>query len=333
MDELRRVQQELETSSFLSDLGARDRSFGRLALTIALGLLTAAVCIVVLMIVGGIATAFYLASSGQDPAQFMAMVTRVIQDPKHVLSFQETMLVLIFLGVANSLLFLSPVLTASLIAKRPFRAYITASSRFRWKLMLAGVGLFILVLGPVLAVGAWLDPSMPTYPMFRLTETAGQRLAYVLIGILCLFPAAFAEEVLFRGWLLKQIGAFTRNIWVLLLINGALFSLMHAPDIGPSAFLARTIMGAGFCYMVLRLGGLEFATGAHAANNILLLLFIQPLTIVPEPGQPFVPLMAIGALVEAAGYVLITEIVLRWPALREWTSAVVTPRVIQAEAF
>ena len=34
-------------------------------------------------------------------------------------------------------------------------------------------------------------------------------------------------------------------------------------------------MGAGFAYMTLRLGGIEFSTGVHAANNLLIVLFIQ----------------------------------------------------------
>jgi uncharacterized protein len=317
MIDLGQIKQDVENSAFLADVGEGDRRIWRLVATVS-AMMGGVVAILVLIgLLGAVGVAVYLVSGGYGPDDVTAMMLR-FQDPKHVLTYKETMAALLLVGVFNSLMFISAVVIAGLIAKRPFRAYVTAAARFRWRLLLAGIGLFVLVLGPVLAVGAWLDPQMPTYPMFRLTETAGQRLTYALVGILCLFPAAFAEEVLFRGWLLKQVAAFSRNIWVLLAINGVLFALFHWPDIGPSALLARTIMGGGFCYMVLRLGGLEFATGAHAANNILLLLFVQPLTIVPDPEQPFVPLMAVGALVEVTGYVLITEIAVRWKALRDW---------------
>jgi membrane protease YdiL (CAAX protease family) len=93
--------------------------------------------------------------------------------------------------------------------------------------------------------------------------------------------AAAAEEVVFRGWLLKQMGAFTRNPALLIAINGLLFSAIHF-DPNLDAFLVRLAMGVGLAWMTLRLGGIEFAIGAHAANNIVILLFIQPMSLKPD---------------------------------------------------
>ena len=97
------------------------------------------------------------------------------------------------------------------------------------------------------------------------------------------------------------------------------------PDVDINNFVGRGLMAIGFCYMALRTGGIEFSTGAHAANNILLLLFVQASPLArPEP-QPFSPMAAGTTLFAVLGYVLITEIVVRWTPLREWSRSLVEP--------
>ncbi len=69
-------------------------------------------------------------------------------------------------------------------------------------------------------------------------------------------------------------------------------------------------MGAGFAYMTLRLGGIEFSTGVHATNNILIVLFIEPLTLKTAAAPTD---LTTGRIIEdiclIAGYILITEAV------------------------
>jgi len=108
-------------------------------------------------------------------------------------------------------------------------------------------------------------------------------------------------------------------------VNGLLFSAMHLPDLDPTAFVARALMGVGFCYMTLRTGGIEFSTGAHAANNILLILFVQPPPLTVGDPQPFSPTAVAFSLIAVAIYFVIAEIVVRWPALRRWSRAEVEP--------
>ena len=97
-----------------------------------------------------------------------------------------------------------------------------------------------------------------------------------------------------------------------------MFSAAHF-DFSPDAFMTRALMGAGFAYMTLRLGGIEFSTGAHAANNLLIVLFVEPLAL-PATGD--VTNLTSGALLEdvilVAGYVAITESVARISSLRRW---------------
>jgi membrane protease YdiL (CAAX protease family) len=195
------------------------------------------------------------------------------------------------------------------------RSYVTSALRLRWRLLFAGIGLAALAMTPLFLVEIWRSGEPPALPLLTVAPDVAGRATYGLAVLLLLVPAAAAEEVFFRGWMLKQTAAFTRNVTALLVINGVVFSAMHG-DFSPDAFLTRAVMGAGFAYMTLRLGGIEFATGAHAANNILIVLFLQPLTL----KTAVAPDMTAGSTLEdfalALAYVAITEAVVRWTPLR-----------------
>jgi len=99
-----------------------------------------------------------------------------------------------------------------------------------------------------------------------------------------------------------------------------LFSLVHG-EFAPDPFLTRALMGAGFVYMTLRLGGIEFSTGAHAANNILIVLFIQPLTLKAPEATGVSVASTIQELFLFASYVVMAEVTARWTPLRRWSQA------------
>ena len=99
-------------------------------------------------------------------------------------------------------------------------------------------------------------------------------------------------------------------------VNGLVFAIIHF-DPDPGAFLFRAAMGAGLTWMTLRSGGIELAIGAHAANNIIILLLVRPLSLTPEP-QAFNPASLVAAATIAAGYALLAEVVVRWPVITRW---------------
>lgn len=121
-----------------------------------------------------------------------------------------------------------------------------------------------------LAMGSQWDPPIldPQY----LDRT---RLIYVSAIILGLLVAAAAEEAVCRGVLLRLTGLVTRRPLILCLINGIVFSAIHL-DPDPVAFVSRAVSGGVWTWAALRLGGLEFAIGAHLANNLIIALFWQP---------------------------------------------------------
>lgn len=274
----------LSQSAFLADVDAHDRDTARLALTLA----------------GGVVLG-YAAATLVDLA--LRPLPRTLQD-------------LLFGTLANGMLWLTFVALAAVIAHHRLRAYLSAAEHIRWRLMLLGMALAALALAPVAIA------NILTATPQRSLDTAWASIAPdgVLIAVastLLLIPSAAAEELFFRGWLLRQTAAFTRRPLFLIFFTAVIFSVLHR-DFSPDGFLTRVIMGAGFAYMTLRLGGIEFSAGAHAANNIMVVLIVEPLTFgaAGDGMLSIVDLLSDAGM--AAGYVLITEIVVRTPALAHW---------------
>lgn len=125
---------------------------------------------------------------------------------------------------------------------------------------------FYLLMG-----GEWAPPLLsPTYADWT-------RPVFVVASLVGLLGAAAAEEVICRGVLLRLTTQLTRHPVVLCLLNGLLFSALHL-DPDPVAYVARALSGAIWTWAAIRLGGLEFAIGAHLANNLMICLFWQPLS-------------------------------------------------------
>ena len=171
------------------------------------------------------------------------------------------------------------LLSASLVFRRPLRSWITSGPRFRWGLLVLGAGwsaMGILLEG--FAASAITGPGAgdPTPPFFAAGVTLAQQLRFAAFVVPALAAAAAAEEAVFRGYLLQQQAAFTRRLWLAMLLNGLVFAAVHM-EFHPGALAVRTLMGMVFAYSALRLGGLEFAIGAHAANNLVIVFLGQPL--------------------------------------------------------
>ena len=114
-------------------------------------------------------------------------------------------------------------------------------------------------------------------PLFSPTYADWTRPVFVVASVAGLLGAAAAEEVVCRGVLLRLTSQLARHPVVLCLINGLLFSALHL-DPDPVAYVARALSGAIWTWAAIRLGGLEFAIGAHLANNLMICLFWQPLS-------------------------------------------------------
>jgi uncharacterized protein len=202
------------------------------------------------------------------------------------------------------------LLVAAQVFRRPIRSFLTAAPRFRWGQVGLGLAFGLVMVGlGVMLERIWL-PAAEAGPIFRASEAQAARLAYIAAALAMLYLAALAEEALFRGWLLQQVGAWTRSVPVILAVNGLLFSFLHFdPNLG--GFVVRCIMGAGWAWIALRLGGVEFTTGAHLANNFIVSLFVAPPSFVTPAPEAFDPRAVAVELAIVLALVAVVELVLR----------------------
>jgi membrane protease YdiL (CAAX protease family) len=318
----------LRRSAFLADVTARDRDPARIAATViggaCVGLVASVACWILVLVPYTL-----MIGLGREGLLGLGKVALMFKDADaHDLGI--TVLRLVESTATDGAFPLAFVALAATITSRPFLHYVTAARQIRWRLVLVGLGLSFIAMAPLVIASRLSGSGAPPAPILDIAPSVGGRLVYVLAALL-LIPSAAAEELMFRGWLMRQLAAFTRTPGTLIFATALAFSAAHF-DFTPDAFLTRALMGAGFAYMTLRVGGIELSTGAHAANNILFILFIEPLNpTVASQGAGMPAGVLIGDLILAMGYVLIAEAAARYAPLRHW-AGVETAEVTYAAA-
>jgi membrane protease YdiL (CAAX protease family) len=304
------VWRGLGASAFLADVGPRDREPARIAVMIVagacVGLVASVACWILILVPYTLAIGL-----GREGMLGLGKAALRFED-SHFHDVGIILVRLIASTATDGAFPLAFVSLAAVMTSRPFQHYVTAAAHVRWRLLVLGLLLSLVVIAPLLIASDLGAPRPVAPPVMSLAPDLTRRGLYVVAAFL-LVPSAAAEELMFRGWLMHQVAAFTKSPVALVLVTAVAFSAAHL-DFAPDDFLARVVMGAGFAYMALRLGGLELAVGAHAANNILFILFVAPFSLRERaaPGPWF------GDIGLVAGYVLITEAVVRIGPLRRW---------------
>lgn len=123
------------------------------------------------------------------------------------------------------------------------------------------------VTGALAMLSPWLrELAMAYEQMFEaLMYPADPATRLLAITAVVVF-APVCEEVLFRGVLLPLQRAPERSVAAVVLLNGALFSLLH---LNPLSFFALLVVGAFFAHVVVITGSLWPAILAHAALNFV----------------------------------------------------------------
>ena len=104
-------------------------------------------------------------------------------------------------------------------------------------------------------------------------------LILAIIVILLLPIQTSAEEYVFRGYMMQNLGLITRNRWFPLIASSLAFGLLHGanPEIekfGNIVFVFYIGSGLFAGIMTLMDEGMELALGWHAANNMIAALLI-----------------------------------------------------------
>ncbi len=310
------LMEAVKRSRFLADLSPYDRDTWRTVFAVPVGMLAGAVA----GLLGAITATLIslLVVSGLDGAPAAGDLFSVFSDPNLTEpTARQSLFFLAVLAGVNLGAAVGFVFAAGAIHHRRITDYINRGQPVRWRLLLGGLvlvgGVMIAVTGVAAALGESLDP-----PLWKVSPNLVGRALYAAMAIALLILAAAAEELVFRGWLLKQSAAYVRDPIVLMALNGLLFAAIHF-DPNIDAFLVRAAMGAGLTWMALRLGGIELGIGAHAANNAVILLLIRPMTTRPDSPHEFKAGLIASALVVLAGFIGVAELSVRWPALRRWT--------------
>ncbi|MFD6448881.1 CPBP family intramembrane glutamic endopeptidase, partial [Promicromonospora sp. NPDC060204] len=214
--------------------------------------------------------------------------------------------------------------------------------RVRWRLLLGGLGMSLLLLVPLTigtsvllaqlgapdaGAGAAGGPGADDAGLWPLTPASGW-LMLALVVLLTTPLQAAGEEYFFRGWLTQWMGSMLRRRWVAVLVpavvSALLFALAHGTQ-SPWLFADRLVFGLVASLLVWRTGGLEVAVALHAANNLVAFGLavaydgLQDSLLITEvaPSE--------GAV--SIGVTLVTTAVLLWWARRRRPTLVVTDPV------
>jgi membrane protease YdiL (CAAX protease family) len=172
-------------------------------------------------------------------------------------------------GLAAFILLVKP------INNRTFKQTINGTRKIRWSHFLISALLWFVISFVYLFFYLKIRPSN-----FELNNTSISLLYIALISILLIPFQAGYEEVLFRGYLMQGFSALLNYRWFPLVMTSLLFGLMHAfnPEVKEFGFFTMMpqyiVFGLIFGIITILDDGIEASLGAHAANNIFLVIMV-----------------------------------------------------------
>ncbi|MGE5421286.1 MAG: lysostaphin resistance A-like protein [Chloroflexota bacterium] len=159
--------------------------------------------------------------------------------------------------------------------ERTFRVTLTGSSSFRWN------HFFISFIAWIVLSAIYLFAYMKVEPSNFILSNTTISLLFISLIALALIPfQAGLEEVVFRGYLMQGFASLIRYRWFPLIMTSLLFGLMHAfnPEVKEFGFFTMMpqyiAFGLIFGLVAVMDDGIEASIGAHAANNIFLVIMV-----------------------------------------------------------
>ena len=200
---------------------------------------------------------------------------------------------------------------------RGLLSVLTDRSRFDLGRMAGGFLIYGALLVVPFLLYYWTTPSPP---QIHFEATAFLRLLLISAGVLLIQTSA--EEMFFRGYLTQFVASFTASPIFIIGIPSALFMLAHLenPELKEGAGALTFYFGfAVFMSLIaIRDRGLEFAIGAHFANNLVIATLVrtqdsifQTPTLFVLPTGPDEAGPALPGLLAPVAYYFITFLFLR----------------------
>ena len=196
--------------------------------------------------------------------------------------------------------------------RRPFLSLIGPDLRFDAGRVLIGAGAWLAAMLLCLAAATLiaLASGAPDEPAGDWSFD-WSLLPVALVGFLVIPIQAGTEELLCRGWLTQLLGQAIRSPVIVALLVAVVFSLLHGVG-SLVSFAYFMIMSLAFSAISLRDGRLELVIGAHAAQNLFVLLIASPMAnaahrptlLDADPGQMSWSELPVGVAIAVVGYVL-----------------------------
>jgi membrane protease YdiL (CAAX protease family) len=232
------------------------------------------------LILGGIATAFFMIIFAVIQGLSLTDITQLIFDPS-LLGYIPYYLVL---NLGFLFFYFGIWLSVWLIHRRSLRSLVTWKNSVNWGRIGVGFAIWggLILVGTILEYVIWPET-------FTVNFDARVFIPFAILAILITPIQTTAEELFFRGYLVQGGSLISRN-WIFLSIwSGVLFALPHFsnPEVAENFFVVMLtffVLGAFLAYISLKDGTIELAIGVHAANNLLAgLLVTFPESVLPTP--------------------------------------------------
>lgn len=169
-------------------------------------------------------------------------------------------------------------LVLPILHRRPYRSLFGPSGRLNRRQLELGAGVTVAIAALLYAVMGLEHLVLPAGVSPPVVQAKP-----VMVWVVGLIPAlaliamqTFAEEAVFRGYLLQQLGARFHSFLIWGFAPALLFGLLHFDPgtygvVNASAYvLSATLMGTFAALITARTGNLAAAAGLHFGNNAVL---------------------------------------------------------------
>jgi len=150
---------------------------------------------------------------------------------------------------------------------------ITWVKRIRWNLMLKGALIWLAFIIVTSLISFAMDPGN-----FYINFNIENLYLIILLFILAIPIQVLFEELFFRGYLNQGLSLKIKSPIIVILISSLVFSIGHIinggldPIFMISNIIVTFIVGMIFSIATLATNGIEWAVGAHFANNLFAFL-------------------------------------------------------------
>ena len=179
---------------------------------------------------------------------------------------------LVFIAFLSTVI---PVIPAIFIARlitnfKPLGLIHSIAGRMRWSYLSVFLGFGFLIFGLYLVGFAALDGSLTTQNSVHPLNS-GMFWLYIVLILLIVPFQCYAEELLFRGYLMQTVGRWLKNpVWAII-IPAPIFMVLHGYGLwGLLSVLTMALIAGFLCWYT---GGLEAGIGLHIANNVSIFIF------------------------------------------------------------